>query len=77
MKKHNWKTDGDEYGQETNNPDKPYAFGAENMPSEYHNGPKCKDCGFEFCEHCNPEGFETECGAKSIPADEGKIVFRF
>ena len=22
----------------------------------YHNGPKCIDCGFEFCYHCDREG---------------------
>ena len=25
----------------------------------YHNGPRCKKCGFEFCHHCTTE-FEVE-----------------
>ena len=27
----------------------------------YHNGPLCVKCGFSFCEHCDPDGYETEC----------------
>jgi len=23
-----------------------------------HNGPKCKVCGFNFCKHCHPEGWD-------------------
>lgn len=49
-------------------------FRAENMPSDFHNGPKCLKCGFEFCHHCNPEGYDTECGTKSIPADPNKTL---
>lgn len=30
----------------------------------YHNGPKCADCGYEFCHHCNPDGYKTECEFK-------------
>jgi len=49
-------------------------FAAENMPSDYHNGPKCSECGFEFCHHCNPEGYDTKCGTKSIKADPSKTA---
>jgi hypothetical protein len=76
VKKHNWITDGDTYGEDTSNPENPYLHGAENMASDYHNGPKCKDCGFEFCHHCD-DMWDTECGAtESDPGDESKIVFR-
>jgi hypothetical protein len=27
----------------------------------YHNGPLCLKCGFSFCEHCHPEGYDSEC----------------
>lgn len=28
----------------------------------YHNGPMCRRCGFSFCEHCNPDGYnDTNC----------------
>ena len=27
----------------------------------YCNGPVCVECGFSFCEHCNPKGYDTEC----------------
>jgi hypothetical protein len=26
-----------------------------------HNGPGCTVCGFNFCEHCWPEGRDQEC----------------
>jgi len=25
------------------------------MSGNYHNGPKCKKCGYEFCRHCTNE----------------------
>lgn len=31
----------------------------------YHNGPKCKNCGFEFCEHCFLEEELPVCSEKS------------
>jgi hypothetical protein len=27
----------------------------------YCNGPKCVECGYSFCEHCNPNGYNSEC----------------
>lgn len=33
----------------------------------YHNGPRCKVCGYYFCEHCNPEGWGTECKPDAEP----------
>jgi len=27
----------------------------------YHNGPVCVECGHSFCEHCQPEEWESEC----------------
>ncbi len=44
------------------------------MQGEYHNGPECKRCGFAFCHHCNPEGYDTKCGdGTSLPADDAKL----
>ena len=31
-----------------------YSFG-------YCNGPMCVECGYYFCEHCKPEGYDSEC----------------
>lgn len=39
----------------------------------YHNGPKCENCGFEFCRHCNPDAWETPCGSQPIAADDSKL----
>lgn len=30
------------------------------MESGYHNGPVCERCGYTFCEHCNPDGWDEE-----------------
>lgn len=76
MSKHNWITKGERYGESTENPNAPYLHGAEDLGSDYHNGPKCKTCGFEFCHHCNPEAYNTECGTSSMKGDESKIMFR-
>lgn len=27
---------------------------------EYHNGPRCKKCGYEYCMHCKNPTFECE-----------------
>lgn len=29
--------------------------------TDYHNGPVCKVCGYTFCEHCTPNGYDTPC----------------
>lgn len=32
------------------------------MSYEYCNGPVCEFCGYSFCEHCNPDGYnDTNC----------------
>lgn len=32
---------------------------------EFCNGPVCERCGYSFCVHCNPEGYEdTNCVAE-------------
>jgi hypothetical protein len=28
---------------------------------EFHKGPICVECGHSFCEHCQPEEWESEC----------------
>lgn len=29
---------------------------------EFHNGPMCKRCGYSFCIHCDPDGYnDKEC----------------
>ena len=30
------------------------------MEYEYHNGPACKRCGYSFCEHCKPNGWNEK-----------------
>ena len=27
---------------------------------EYHNGPMCEICGYNFCHHCYPDGYNNE-----------------
>ena len=27
---------------------------------DYHNGPACKRCGYSFCKHCDPNGWDKE-----------------
>lgn len=79
--KHNWKTNKDAYGPNCVDPQKPYSFGAENLGSDYHNRPKCKRCGFEFCEHCEDASklLKTECGkVEALVGDDSKLTgFRF
>lgn len=30
------------------------------MECGYHYGPACKRCGYSFCEHCNPNGWNAK-----------------
>lgn len=30
------------------------------MDYGFHNGPACKRCGYSFCEHCKPNGWNDE-----------------
>jgi hypothetical protein len=40
----------------------------------YHNGPKCIVCGYYFCKHCNPSGWNTSCGnIDPEPGDDSKV----
>lgn len=34
---------------------------AADLSSEYCNGPKCEDCGFEACHHCSPDIYDDPC----------------
>lgn len=63
-KKHKWITEEDGSID---------MFAAQNLGSEYHNGPKCSVCGFEFCHHCFPEGYKTKCGEESLGSDDSKL----
>ncbi len=40
---------------------------------EFHNGPRCSVCGFGFCHHCDPKGYDTKCPSDSLDADDGKL----
>jgi hypothetical protein len=40
----------------------------------YHNGPQCKLCGYHFCQHCKPGGFETKCGAPPEGGDDSRLI---
>lgn len=32
------------------------------VASGFCNGPRCEVCGYSFCEHCNPDGYnDTDC----------------
>lgn len=64
MTKHRWKMCGYEENDEIDD----FAYGV-----GYHNGPECVDCGFYFCQHCDPEGYETECGTPAIPGQASKL----
>lgn len=64
MAKHTWKLN--DYGDCPGIDTVAYSVG-------YHNGPKCVNCGFYFCEHCNPEGYESECGVAPIPGQASKL----
>jgi hypothetical protein len=36
--------------------------------SDFHNGPRCRLCGFSFCEHCDPKGYDDDtCPGYPIP----------
>jgi hypothetical protein len=65
MTKHTWKT------QDWDGPDGDIDLFA--YEAGYHNGPECADCGFFFCHHCDPDGYETECGEPARPGDPSKI----
>jgi hypothetical protein len=32
---------------------------------EYCNGPRCIECGYTFCEHCYPKGYDEECPGRA------------
>jgi hypothetical protein len=49
MKKHKWQK----------RPDGEINHFANYM--EPHNGPTCVECGHSFCEHCQPEEWDSEC----------------
>ena len=69
-KKHKWiKEDFDKRTINT--------FAAENLGSEHHNGPKCENCGFEFCKHCFPEGYKTFCGEESLGSNDSNLDSTF
>lgn len=50
--------DDDEYGKRINS----FAYS-----EGYHNGPRCKNCGYSFCEHCMNEMEIPACSAKAEP----------
>ena len=61
MKKHKWIKEGKEIN----------VFAYEE--GKYHNGPKCLVCGFGFCHHCYPEGYDTKCPCSSLGSDDSKL----
>jgi len=61
MKKHKWIKEGKQID----------IFAYEE--GEYHNGPKCSVCGFGFCHHCYPEGYNTSCPRGSMGSDDSKL----
>ncbi len=61
MKKHKWIKEGRDVDL--------FAYEA----GENHNGPKCSVCGFGFCHHCYPEGYDTNCPCVSMGSDDSKL----
>jgi len=61
MKKHKWVKDSKDIDI--------FAY----IEGEYHNGPKCSVCGFGFCHHCYPGGYDTSCPHDSLNSDDGKL----
>lgn len=47
------------------------------MEYEYHNGPYCNRCGYSFCIHCTPNGWNaTRCivDYNTCPTCGGRVV---
>lgn len=61
MKKHKWIKDGKDIDI--------FAF----EEGGYHNGPRCSVCGFGFCHHCYPEGYNTGCPHVPMGSDDSKL----
>jgi len=68
MNAHRWKPHND-FPDDTEADTFAYEVG-------YHNGPKCVVCGFYFCHHCNPDGWNTECGTPPIPGSDNYLRVR-
>ena len=61
--KHTWITYHEDNPEVWDDPDGEYdsqpSCWARHAPDP-HNGPKCRKCGFNFCEHCHPEGWDDD-----------------
>jgi hypothetical protein len=63
MAKHEWLTRHENNPECWDDPEGMY----DSQPDEfaysvgYHNGPRCKNCGYSFCKHCKPNGHKTVC----------------
>lgn len=45
---------------------------------DFHNGPRCKRCNYEFCEHCNPGGLKnTPCTVETWKCPKCKFNFGY
>lgn len=62
-----WYDDNENYGDEVDV--FAYSIG-------YHNGPKCKNCGFSFCQHCESE-FDVEPCNKKLNSAKQSILDHF
>ncbi|WP_341719961.1 hypothetical protein QQG74_09745 [Micromonospora sp. FIMYZ51] len=51
---HQWQTDT------SGRPDN-FVMDSGDASGRTHNGPRCTVCGFTFCEHCWPEGWQQTC----------------
>jgi hypothetical protein len=66
---------GDKYSKKEKTEPCSYAYS-----EGYHNGYKCKECGFEFCHHCNNEFDIPKCSKKSknvTMSDDSKLDAEF
>ena len=56
-KKHLWRTNDGGYTSDKND----LNFNNFVYDVGFHNGPGCILCGLSFCEHCQPEEYDSEC----------------
>lgn len=66
IKKHKWITYDDGSGDID-------LFAGGEVSVGFHNGPKCARCGFQFCVHCDPQGYKTRCPQTTLLPDDAKL----
>lgn len=62
---HVWETNGDSRYSDKEDSDYNKKINSFAFSEGYHNGFKCKKCGFEFCMHCYHESEIEKCSQNS------------